>query len=85
MKTSGRFNSESFFIVSQVVTLPSDESENGISLLVQKAQGEKCPRCWSYDSLKEFPPYGKICEKCCKAVEASKKPENIEKESIHHI
>ena len=50
-----------FFIVSDVQWT---ESQKTTSVFVQKAQGEKCPRCWNYGTLTETHRYGKICEKC---------------------
>lgn len=53
-----------FFIVSQVEFAPGTE----INVLVQKAGGEKCPRCWNYDTLAETKEFGAICPKCNEAL-----------------
>ena len=53
-----------FFIVSQVELAPGSE----VFVQVQKAAGEKCPRCWNYDTLTELSGYGKICSKCHEAL-----------------
>lgn len=53
-----------FFIVSQI----SITQENELKVQVQKATGEKCPRCWNYDTLVELEPYEPICNKCKEAL-----------------
>ena len=53
-----------FFIVSQVHSIQAQK----IHVHVEKAQGEKCPRCWSYDKLVEIHKYGSVCEKCEEAL-----------------
>ena len=53
-----------FFIVSQVEYTEGPE----IQTQVHKAHGEKCPRCWNYDTLVEVPGYGHICPKCSGAL-----------------
>ena len=60
-----------FFIVSQVVLSPN-KTEKTVGVLAQKAQGEKCPRCWNYGILKEVLPYGRLCEKCCESIKRNK-------------
>ncbi|MEM7645754.1 MAG: class I tRNA ligase family protein [Pseudomonadota bacterium] len=53
-----------FFIVSQLEIKEGPE----ILVQVQKAAGEKCPRCWNYDTLVETQEYGHICPKCNEAL-----------------
>lgn len=53
-----------FFIVSQLETTQGPE----INVQVQKAEGDKCPRCWNYDTLVETTNYGEVCSKCNEAL-----------------
>ena len=55
---------QEFFIVSQL------EIKTGPEILVevQKATGEKCPRCWNYATLVETSGYGELCPKCNEAL-----------------
>lgn len=53
-----------FFIVSQIESSQGPE----INVQVQKAEGEKCPRCWNYDTLIEMSNYGNVCSKCHEAL-----------------
>ncbi len=71
-----------FFIVSELTLgdkpplSPTSQKENNtenpdrfdINIQVQKASGEKCPRCWNYDTLVETRVYGRVCEKCNEAL-----------------
>ena len=43
----------------------NEHKEDGITVSVQKANGEKCSRCWKYRELSE----DGICEDCKKAIE----------------
>ena len=60
------------YIVSHVSTKENDEkalneySQDGYSVKVYKAQGEKCPRCWKYRTLNA----DGICEDCAKAIKS---------------
>ena len=40
------------------------ETVSGISVLVEKADGCKCDRCWSYSTVGEQTEEGFICERC---------------------
>ena len=40
------------------------ETESGIAVLVEKADGCKCDRCWSYSTKGEQTEDGFICERC---------------------
>ncbi len=55
------------FIVSQVeIGAASDE----LQIEVQRADGQKCERCWNYSTrVGEFERYPTICERCAAALE----------------
>ena len=62
------------FIVSQTAIVNgeggthSDEAL-GLSVLVEKAEGEKCMRCWAYSStVGSDPNHPDLCERCAKAL-----------------
>jgi isoleucyl-tRNA synthetase len=68
------------FIVSQVDLRPAGEAlpqdisvkEDGISLAVRKADGEKCKRCWNYsESVGESEEHPSICGRCINEVGGS--------------
>ncbi len=63
------------FITSQAYvteTAPQDVlneyTENGTTVWVTKAEGEKCERCWKYRKLGEHNGYETICSDCYEAV-----------------
>ena len=63
------------FITSQAYvteTAPQDVlneyTENGTTVWVVKAEGEKCERCWKYRKLGEHSGYETICSDCYEAV-----------------
>ncbi|SDB46402.1 Isoleucyl-tRNA synthetase [Ruminococcaceae bacterium FB2012] len=63
-------------IVSEVkVEAGADKGEfkgdmQGVSFTVNKAEGEKCERCWSYDkTVGQHPDHPTLCARCCRAVE----------------
>ena len=63
------------FITSQAYVAdvaPSDVlneyTENGITVWVVKAEGEKCERCWKYRKLGEHAGHETICSDCYEAV-----------------
>ena len=63
------------FITSQAYIVkdnPNDSmneySEEGYSVYVTKAEGEKCERCWKYRPLGAHEGYETICEDCYNAV-----------------
>ncbi len=63
------------FITSQAYvteTAPQDVlneyTENGTTVWVTKAEGEKCERCWKYRKLGEHSGYETICSDCYEAV-----------------
>ena len=45
------------------------ETESGIAVLVDKADGHKCDRCWSYSAEGVLSEDGFICERCRKIIE----------------
>ncbi len=58
------FERNEFFIVSKVTVKKGQD----LNVVVQKAAGEKCPRCWNYDTLVETVNYGHLCPKCERAL-----------------
>ena len=65
-----------FFIVSQVelaaaapADAPKSESLPGLGVVVQRAEGAKCERCWNYSThVGENSDYPTVCERCVKAL-----------------
>jgi isoleucyl-tRNA synthetase len=61
------------FIVSQVELRQAHEGAEGsrIAVIVQKAEGEKCQRCWNYRStVGNNPAHPTLCDRCCEVVAA---------------
>ena len=64
------------FIVSQVgrlgagaATVHPSEAIPGLEILVQKAEGAKCERCWNYSThVGESRRYPTVCERCTEAL-----------------
>ena len=46
----------------------NEYTENGITVWVVKAEGEKCERCWKYRTLGEHAGHETICSDCYEAV-----------------
>ena len=46
----------------------NEYSEDGYSVYVTKALGEKCERCWKYRPLGAIEGYETICEDCYNAI-----------------
>ena len=46
----------------------NEYSEDGITVWVTKAEGEKCERCWKYRKLGEHQGYETICSECYSAI-----------------
>lgn len=46
----------------------NEYTENGITVWVTKAEGEKCERCWKYRKLGEHAGHETICSDCYEAV-----------------
>ncbi len=58
------------FIVSQIEV----HEGNALSVEIQKADGEKCERCWNYSvHVGEFTEYPTVCERCFSALAEIKK------------
>ena len=64
------------FIVSQAYVAESapadvlnEYTEEGITVWVTKAEGEKCERCWKYRKLGEVSGHETVCKDCAEAVE----------------
>ncbi|WP_321403553.1 isoleucine--tRNA ligase [Maridesulfovibrio sp.] len=62
-----------FFIVSGVEIAPLAEAPedavkpeelDGLAIKVEKAQGEKCSRCWRYDTLGTNAEHPELCPRC---------------------
>ncbi len=47
----------------------NEYTEDGITVWVTKAEGEKCERCWKYRKLGEVSGHPTICKDCAEAVE----------------
>jgi len=65
------------FIVSQVKFVPEENRKNWsagqelktLKIIVEKAQGEKCARCWNYsESVGENNEYSDLCARCAEIV-----------------
>ena len=63
------------FIVSQAYVAESapaevlnEYTEDGITVWVTKAEGEKCERCWKYRKLGEVSGHETVCTDCANAV-----------------
>lgn len=46
----------------------NEYTEGGITVLVTKAEGEKCERCWKFRKLGEVAGHSTICSDCAEAV-----------------
>lgn len=46
----------------------NEYTEDGFTVQVTKAQGEKCERCWKYRNLGEQPGHETICSECFDAI-----------------
>jgi isoleucyl-tRNA synthetase len=56
------------FIVSQVSLTKVDTGD--LSIKVQRAEGQKCERCWNYSTrVGESEKYPTVCERCVEALE----------------
>ena len=63
------------FIVSQVeitdgeINAPVLHKSEGITVGVEKAKGQKCPRCWMYsEDIGKDKEYPELCPKCVRAL-----------------
>lgn len=59
----------SLFIVSQV-SLRLDENIQAIRVAIEKANGQKCERCWNYRlAVGTFKDHPTLCDRCVEAVQ----------------
>lgn len=66
------------FISSEVV-VEQDSSVNAINVLVEKADGEKCERCWIYSTtVGTHHEHSTICSRCATVLESVDINENAE-------
>ncbi|HLL14975.1 MAG TPA: isoleucine--tRNA ligase [Pyrinomonadaceae bacterium] len=57
------------FIVSQVELVKLDEAKATVGVKVERAEGEKCERCWNYSlRVGESARYPTVCERCVEAL-----------------
>jgi isoleucyl-tRNA synthetase len=58
------------FIVSQVsLTLSEETAGEDVRVVVERAAGQKCERCWNYSTrVGEFTRYPTVCERCVEAL-----------------
>lgn len=63
------------FIVSQVEIQHANHIAHGVSehfsktaVQIEKADGEKCPRCWNYRVLGEDREHPALCGRCAQTV-----------------
>ena len=63
------------FIVSQAhvaeiapAEVLNEYSENGMTVWVTKAEGEKCERCWKYRKLGNHVGFETVCDDCYEAI-----------------
>ncbi len=63
------------FIVSQVEIVRADQVTQGLSenfaktqVQIEKAEGEKCSRCWNYRTLGADPEHPTLCSRCAGTV-----------------
>jgi hypothetical protein len=57
------------FIVSDV-KLAADDGDHALEVTVEKAQGEKCPRCWRIVATVEATG---LCDRCTGALKQQEK------------
>ena len=60
--------SQAFVVKEKPADIMNEYSEEGYSVYVTKAQGEKCERCWKYRPLGKIEGYETICEDCYNAI-----------------
>ncbi|HZH32757.1 MAG TPA: isoleucine--tRNA ligase [Pyrinomonadaceae bacterium] len=57
------------FIVSQVALVKTDDADAPVGVTVERAEGEKCERCWTYSTrVGESTRYPAACERCVEAL-----------------
>jgi isoleucyl-tRNA synthetase len=67
------------FIVSQVeVTQSASGGADGVGVRVERAEGEKCERCWNYSTrVGESSRYPTACERCVEALAEIEREEAV--------
>ena len=60
--------SQAYFVNEKPADVMNEHSEEGYTVYVTKAQGEKCERCWKYRPLGNHAGYETICDDCYNAV-----------------
>ena len=60
--------SQAFIVNEKPADVMNEYTEDGYSIYVTKAIGEKCERCWKYRPLGKVEGYETICEDCYNAV-----------------
>ncbi len=58
------------FIVSQVEVKSTDSKEEEFTVIVEKAEGEKCQRCWNYSPMVGKLSVKDLCPRCYHALES---------------
>jgi isoleucyl-tRNA synthetase len=60
----------SLFIVSQAEFVPVDLEESGVEVIVSRAEGSKCPRCWRVVlSVSAASGMEGLCDRCVDALQ----------------
>jgi isoleucyl-tRNA synthetase len=66
------------FIVSHVDLKNADDGASGVVVRVQKADGEKCERCWNYSpQVGVSTKYPTVCERCVAALDELNGSESV--------
>jgi isoleucyl-tRNA synthetase len=61
---------KSIFIVSSVTLFLDSKEEKGVRVKVLQAEGEKCERCWNYDTtVGSHEEHRTICQRCIEAIQ----------------
>jgi isoleucyl-tRNA synthetase len=60
--------SQAFVVTEKPEDVMNEYSEEGYTVYVTKAHGEKCERCWKYRPLGAIECYETICEDCYNAI-----------------
>ncbi|WP_029894959.1 isoleucine--tRNA ligase [Desulfohalovibrio reitneri] len=64
----GAMNLREFFI-SSGAELTSEPLADGARVKVERAPGEKCPRCWVYAELGTDPDHPEVCPRCARVLD----------------
>ncbi|HHX77146.1 MAG TPA: isoleucine--tRNA ligase, partial [Firmicutes bacterium] len=52
------------FIVSECILEPPSEADGGMKIVIERAKGTKCPRCWTYSESMGKHEYPDLCARC---------------------